>query len=118
MGISCSRRAIETEIRDVCKGVQAPGGHFEGHSPRRGRTGTGGRNLVVGLFRNYNAETSFNNQEATATKIPRSFTEDHVKIYDAASAQVATSMAKLTGDKMVKQLVALLLMRDQVYVRL
>ena len=82
-------------------------GILQDTSPRRGRTGTGGRNLVVGLFRNYNAETSFNNQEATATKIPLSFTEDHVKIYDAASAQVATSMAKLTGDKMVKQLVAL-----------
>ncbi len=62
---------------------------------------------VVGLVRNYDAGASFVSQEATATRIPLSFTEDHVKIYDAASAQVATSMAKLTGDKLVKRLVAL-----------
>ncbi len=64
---------------------------------------------VVGLFRTYDAGASFNNQEATPVKIPLFFTEEHVKIYDAASAQVAASTAKSTGDKLVKQLVALCL---------
>ncbi len=65
---------------------------------------------VVGLFRTYrDAGASFNNQEAAPVKIPLALTEEHVKIYDAASAQVAASMAKLTGDKLVKQFVALCL---------
>jgi hypothetical protein len=62
---------------------------------------------VVGLFRTYNAGASFTNQDPAPTDMALAFTEEHVKIYDAASAQVATSMAKLTGDKLVKQLVAL-----------
>jgi hypothetical protein len=35
------------------------------------------------------------------------FTEEHVRTYDVMSAQVATSLAKLTGDKSVRQFVAL-----------
>jgi hypothetical protein len=62
---------------------------------------------VVGLFRTYDAGASFTNQEAAPVKMTLAFTEEHVKIYDVASAQVATSMAKLTGDKLVKQIVAL-----------
>jgi hypothetical protein len=56
---------------------------------------------VVGLFRTYDAGASFNKKEAAPVKIPLAFTEteEHVKIYDAASAQVAASMTKLTGDK-------------------
>ncbi len=61
----------------------------------------------VGLFRTYDAGASFYNQEPAPVKIQLAFTEEHVKIYDAASAQVAASMAKLRGDKLVKQLVAL-----------
>ncbi len=64
---------------------------------------------VVGLFRTSDAGVSFNNQEAAPVKIPLTFTEEHVTMYDAASAQLAASMAKLTGDKLVKQLVALCL---------
>jgi hypothetical protein len=35
------------------------------------------------------------------------FTEEHVKAYDVVSAQVATSLAKLTGDTLVRQFVAI-----------
>ncbi len=35
------------------------------------------------------------------------FTEEHVRAYDVMSAQVATSLAKLTGDKLVRRFVAL-----------
>jgi hypothetical protein len=61
---------------------------------------------VVGLFRTYDAGASFTNQDAAPVKMQLAFTEEHVKVYDGMSAQVATSLAKLTGDKLVRQYVA------------
>ncbi len=77
--------------------------HLAGHSPRRGRTGQ----EVSGLFRTYDAGASFTYQDAAPVNMQLAFTEEHVKAYDVISAQVATSVAKMTGDKLVRQFVAL-----------
>ncbi len=61
---------------------------------------------VVGLFRTYGAGASFTNQDAAPVNMKLAFTKEHVKAYDVMSAQVATSLAKLTSDKLV-QFVAL-----------
>ena len=52
---------------------------------------------VVGLFLTYDAGASFNNQDAAPVNMKLAFTEEHVRAYDVMSAQVATSLAKLTG---------------------
>ena len=62
---------------------------------------------VVGLFINYDAGASFTNQEPVPVNMKLAFTEAHVSAYDIKSAQVMTSLAKVTGDKLVKQFVAL-----------
>jgi len=62
---------------------------------------------VVGLFRTYDAGASFTNQDAAPVNMPLALTEEHVKAYDVMSTQVATSLAILTGDKLVRQFVAL-----------
>jgi hypothetical protein len=62
---------------------------------------------VGGLFLTYDAGASFNNQDAAPAELKLAFKEEHVRAYDVMSAQVATSLAKLTGDKLVRQLVAL-----------
>ena len=61
---------------------------------------------VVGLFLNYDAGASFTNQEPAPLNMKLAFTDAHVTAYDIKSAQVMTSLAKLTGDKLVKQFVA------------
>jgi hypothetical protein len=100
-----SRQVVERESRDLCKGVQAPGGHFEGHS----RAAEDQEQEVVGLFLTYDAGASFTNQDAGPVNMPLAFTEEYVKSYDVISAQLATSFAKmtLTGDKLVGQFVKL-----------
>ncbi len=64
---------------------------------------------VVGLFRTYGTGASFTNQDAARAPVNMklAFTEEHVKAHDVVSAQVATSLAKLAGDKLVRQFVAL-----------
>ncbi len=62
---------------------------------------------VVGLFRTYDAGASFNNQNAASVNMILAFTEAQVTAYDTMSAQVAASLAKLTGDKLVRLFVAL-----------
>ncbi len=62
---------------------------------------------VVGLFRTYDAGASFTNQDAAPVEVKLAFIEAHVTAYDVMSAQVATSLAKLTGNKLVRQFVAL-----------
>ncbi len=61
---------------------------------------------IVGLFRT-NASASFNNQDAAPVNMVLAFTEAQVTAYDTMSAQVATSLAKSTGDKLVRRIVAL-----------
>ncbi len=62
---------------------------------------------VVGLFINYDAGKAFTNQEPAPVNMKLAFTGAHVTAYDIKSAQLLTSLAKLTGDKSVKQFVAL-----------
>ncbi len=62
---------------------------------------------VVGLCRTYDAGASFTNQDAAPVNMKLAFTDAHVTAYDIMSAQVATSLAKSTGDRLVRQFVAL-----------
>jgi hypothetical protein len=62
---------------------------------------------VVGLFRTYDAGASFNNQNVAPVNMILAYIEAQVTAYDSMSAQVAISLAKLTGDKLVRQFVAL-----------
>jgi hypothetical protein len=61
----------------------------------------------VGPFRTYDAGASFTNQDVAPVNMKLAFTEEHVRAYDVMSAQVATSLAKFTGDKLVRQFFAL-----------
>jgi hypothetical protein len=60
---------------------------------------------VVGLFRNYDAGASLNNQEAPAVEMKLAFSVASVEQYSTQSALIASSMAKLTGKSLVKQFV-------------
>ncbi len=62
---------------------------------------------VVGLFCTYDTGASFNEQAAAPVNMILAFTEAQVTAYDTMCAQFATSLAKLTGDKLVRQFVAL-----------
>ena len=61
---------------------------------------------VVGLFLTYDAGASFTNQEPAPVNMKLAFTEAQVTAYDIKSAQVVPSLAKLIGDKLVRQFVA------------
>jgi hypothetical protein len=61
---------------------------------------------VVGLFRTYDAGASFNNQEAPAVEMKLAFSVANVEQYSILSAAIASSMAKLTGAKLVREFVS------------
>ena len=61
---------------------------------------------VVGLVRTYNAGASFNNQEAPAVEMKLAFSVANVEQYSILSAAIASSMAKLTGAKLVREFVS------------
>ncbi len=62
---------------------------------------------VVGLFFTYDAGAAFNNQDAQPVLMKLAFSEANVTDYSIQSAQVASSMANLTGKSLVKQFVSL-----------
>jgi len=71
---------------------------------------------AVGLFRTYDAGSAFNNQDAPPVCMKLAFSVANVTDYSIQSAAIASSMAKLTGAKLVRQFVRLC--AGQVFVRL
>jgi hypothetical protein len=62
---------------------------------------------VVGLFHTYDAGSAFNNQDAPPLCMKLAFSVANVTDYSIQSTAIASSMAKLTGAKLVRQFVRL-----------